>query len=97
MIKEKPEIVVLCGSYKYKDKIMECFRMLTDQGKIVLIPAIDCCGMEKRDYMELHFKRIQMSDCVYIVNPGEYIGESVREEIEVAKKYNKKIMYLEEV
>lgn len=94
MLKHEPLVITLCGSYKFKDTIMEYYRRLTDQGNIVLLPAIDCCGMKKQDYMELHFKKIQMSDVVFIINPGGYIGESVKEEIEVAKKYSKPIKYL---
>lgn len=37
-----------------------------------------------------------MFDEIYIINAGEYIGESTKSEIEYAKSKGKKISYLEE-
>lgn len=44
---------------------------------------------------ELHLRKIDMSDEVYVINVGGYIGESTRNEIEYAEKQNKPIIYLE--
>ena len=38
---------------------------------------------------------IDLSDIVYIVNVGGYIGKSVTEELQYAKLQNKKIIYHE--
>ena len=48
---------------------------------------------EKMD--ELHLRKIDLADEVFILNVGGYIGESTRNEIEYAKKLGKKIKYLE--
>ena len=45
----------------------------------------------------LHFKRIDISDGIFVVNKGGYIGNQTRKEIEYAKKNNKEIYYWEEI
>ena len=44
---------------------------------------------------QAHFKKIDMSDAVYVVNIGGYIGESVSREVCYAKEHNKEIIYHE--
>ena len=48
---------------------------------------------EMLDYM--HKRKIDMSDEIFVINVGGYIGESTKSEIEYAKKHNKKVNYLE--
>ncbi|MBR2328317.1 MAG: hypothetical protein IKA58_00340, partial [Clostridia bacterium] len=42
-----------------------------------------------------HMRKIEMSDGIYVVNIGGYIGESVRNEIALAKSLGKEIIYHE--
>ena len=42
---------------------------------------------------EAHFKRIELSDAILVVNINNYIGESTNLEIAYAKKLGKKIIY----
>jgi len=44
---------------------------------------------------ELHKRKIDIADKVFIVNVGGYIGDSTRSEIEYAKNLGKPVMYLE--
>lgn len=43
---------------------------------------------------ELHLRKIDMSDEIFVVNKNGYIGERTRIEIDYAKKLNKPIKYL---
>ena len=43
----------------------------------------------------LHKQRIEMSDSIFVVNVGGYIGNGTKSEIEYAKNLNKDIIYLE--
>lgn len=43
---------------------------------------------------ELHLRKIDMSDSIYVLNVGGYIGESTRREIEYAKEIGKPVSYL---
>ena len=42
---------------------------------------------------EEHFKRIELSDSILVVNVNNYIGNSTKLEIEYAKKLRKEILY----
>ena len=45
---------------------------------------------------ELHKRKIDMADEIYVINKDGYIGESTRNEIEYARKQRKPIIYMEE-
>lgn len=45
---------------------------------------------------DMHKRKIDMADGIFVVNVGGYIGESTRSEIEYAKEHNKRVFYLEE-
>lgn len=40
-----------------------------------------------------HFKKIELSDAILVVDVNKYIGESTRLEIEYAKNLSKEIIY----
>ena len=46
---------------------------------------------------EMHRQKIDMSDEIYVINLGGYIGESTKSEIEYAQVKGKKISYLESI
>jgi hypothetical protein len=46
---------------------------------------------------ELHRRKIDMADLVYIINENGYMGQGTRDEIEYAKSQNKKIEYLKPI
>ena len=45
----------------------------------------------------MHKRKIDMADAIYVINVGDYIGESTRSEIEYALSNGKKVLYLEPV
>ena len=51
---------------------------------------------EKLDNLKkIHFKKIELSDEIFVINKDKYIGESTNLEIEYTKKLGKEILYLE--
>ena len=46
---------------------------------------------------KMHRQKIDLSDEIYVINPGGYIGESTKSEIEYDKRMEKKVSYLENV
>ena len=42
---------------------------------------------------KMHKERIKMSDAILVVNVDDYIGNSMKKEIEFAKSLNKEIIY----
>lgn len=95
------KIVALCGSMKFSAQMHETAeRLELDQGFVVLTPVAhvldrELTGEEKALLNQLHRAKIDLADAVYIVNPGGYIGEAVRSEIEYALYLGKEILYLE--
>ena len=43
----------------------------------------------------MHKRKIDMADSIYVINVGGYIGESTRSEIDYATRHGKEILYLE--
>ncbi|MCP4259126.1 MAG: hypothetical protein GY774_16700 [Planctomycetes bacterium] len=43
----------------------------------------------------LHLRKIDISDSIYVLNVGGYIGKSTKREIDYAKKIDKPVSYLE--
>jgi hypothetical protein len=100
-----PEIVVLCGSTRFKDAWYNVGKRLTYQGKIVLSVGdfdtsrvnVQTDAETKAVLDELHKRKIDLADRVFVLNINGYIGESTRSEIDYANYYGKPITYLEPV
>ncbi len=107
----RPEVVCLCGSTRFADHHAVMKWELEKQGKIVLminyLPASyakekgwephhigEQAGL-KEHLDELHLRKIDMADSVFVLNVGGYIGESTAAEIEYAEKQGKPVYYLE--
>lgn len=97
------KVLTICGSLKFKDKIIEQTEKLELAGNCVL--SIIYPTNENKDYYtdaqaklldKLHKQKIDMSDGIFVVNLGGYIGSSTKSEIEYAKANNKEVLYLEE-
>ena len=46
---------------------------------------------------DMHKRKIDMADAIYVINVGGYIGNSTKSEIEYAKEHGKEIEYLEKI
>lgn len=44
----------------------------------------------------MHKRKIDMADSIFVINVGGYIGESTKSEIVYAKEHDKRVEYLEE-
>ena len=94
------KVVTICGSMKYKQEMIELATELELEKEYVVIQ----CVYSNRNYNEkeldilsqIHFKKIEMSDAIYVVNIDGYIGNSTQKEIAYAKKLNKEILYFNE-
>ncbi len=45
---------------------------------------------------DMHKRKIDLADSIYVINVGGYVGESTRSEIDYAESHGKKVIYLEE-
>ena len=95
------KIVTICGSVKFWDKIQEVSERLELENEYIVIGIVphvmdrDLTEQEKVLLGELHREKIKLSDAIYVVNVGGYIGESVKSEIAYATELGKEIIYLE--
>lgn len=93
------KIVTICGSMKFKDKMMEVAKELEIKNKYIVIQCVYGNGKfseeEQKILADLHYKKIEISDAIYVINVDGYIGNSTSKEISYAKKLGKEIMYLE--
>lgn len=90
------KIVTLCGSLRFKKEMMEVAEKLALLGDCVLTPVYPTSENSVRTKEQLiklreaHFKKIELSDAIFVVNVNNYIGESTKLEIEYAKNLEKK-------
>ena len=94
------KVVTLCGSMRFFREMQEiAMELETKHGYCVLTPVggnitpPDKDGLKK--LAEAHYRKIDLSDAVYIVNIGGYIGESVSQELRYARKHGKEILFHE--
>jgi hypothetical protein len=95
------KVITICGSLKFIDEMKYYAEKLELEGNCVLtiIYPTKNQGNYTPEEIKLlqmcHFKRIDISDSIFILNKNGYIGEAVKKEIEYAKEKNKEIIYLE--
>ena len=101
------KVITLCGSTRFVNTFNEWRKKLTLAGIIVLSIELVLPQSEREDPQhnnykvkqmldELHLRKIDLSDEIFVLNVGGYIGESTRNEINYAHKQGKVIKYLEE-
>ena len=99
----KYKVITLCGSTRFKDQFLEAQKRLTLEGNIVI--SVGLFGHSGDDEVwtegtkemldDMHKRKIDMADAIYVINVGGYIGSSTRSEIENARKNGKDILSLE--
>lgn len=108
----KYKVVTLCGSTKFKEEFMQTQRDLTLKGYIVISVGFfghskDVEIWENMDEEtkiktkemldDIHKRKIDMSDEIFVINVGGYIGDSTKSEIKYAQDTGKKVNYLESI
>ena len=104
------KVITLCGSTKFKDAFLKAQKDLTLKGNIVISVGLfghsgdsevwdnmDEGTLTKTKKMldDMHKRKIDMADEIFVINVNGYIGDSTKSEIEYAKKHGKKVNYLE--
>ena len=93
------KIITLCGSLKFKHEMMIIAEKMALEGNCILTPiypVLENYEITDEQLMKLkkeHFKRIELSDAILVVNVNNYIGNSTNLEIDYAKKLGKEIIY----
>ena len=107
----KYKVITLCGSTRFKDAFMEEQKRLTLAGNIVISVGLfghsgdnevwenmDEGALTRTKEMldDMHKRKIDMADEIYVINVGGYIGDSTQSEIAYARRTGKKVRYLEQ-
>ena len=95
--------IVICGSMKVKEKILEVGRDLESRGYVVLYPEECFKSLDKETASRAHFRRIvEEADGVLIVNAyahekENYIGPNSFAEIAFAFYFGKPVYLLNDI
>jgi hypothetical protein len=102
-ISERPIIVCLCGSSRFKLEFERAGESEALAGHIVLSLGVfsKACGRELSEQQvaeqhDLHRRRIDLADEVLVINPGGYVGTSTAEEVAYARSRGKHVRWLVE-
>ena len=93
------KIITLCGSLEFQKEMMKVAEKIALDEYCVLTPVYPVLENMERTKEQLiklkeaHFKRINLSDAILVVDINNYIGNSTNLEIEYAKKLGKEIIY----
>ena len=99
----KYKIITLCGSTRFKDAFLESQKKLTLEGNIVISVGLFGHSGDNEVWTEgtkdmlddMHLRKIDLADEIFVINVGGYIGSSARREIEYATAEGKLVRYLE--
>ena len=104
------KVVTLCGSTRFKEEFLDVQKRLTLEGKIVISVGLfghsgdsevwegmdeGTMTQTKKMLDDMHKRKIDMADYIFVINVGGYIGESTKSEIEYAKAHGKEVQFLE--
>jgi hypothetical protein len=97
------KIITLCGSTKFKDEFIAEQKRLTLEGNIVISVGLfghsgdeEVWSQSTKEMLDdMHKRKIDLADEIFVINPGGYIGKSTKNEIDYANKTSKPVKYLE--
>ena len=98
------KVITLCGSTRFKDAFLQEQKRLTLEGNIVISVGLFGHSGDGEVWTEgtkamlddMHKRKIDMADEIFVINVGGYIGESTRSEIDYAMRTGKAVRYLED-
>ena len=95
----KYKVITLCGSTRFKDDFLREQKRLTLEGNIVISVGLFGHSGDNEVWTEntkemlddMHKRKIDMADEIFVVNKDGYVGTSTKSEIEYATKTGKNI------
>ena len=101
---EKYKVITLCGSTKFKDDFLREQKRLTLEGNIVISVGLfghsgdtEVFSENKKEMLDdMHKRKIDMADEIFVINKNGYIGSSTASEIEYAKNTGKVVVFMEQ-
>ena len=101
----KYKVITLCGSTKFKDDFIREQKRLSLEGNIILSVGMfghsgdnEVWDNDTKEMLDdMHKRKIDMSDEIFVINKDGYIGSSTKSEIEYAIAHGKKVNYMESI
>ena len=98
----KYKVVTLCGSTKFKDEFLRVQKELTLEGNIVISVGLFGHSGDNEVWTEgvksmlddMHKRKIDMADEIFVINVDGYIGTSTKSEIAYAISKGIPVNYL---
>ncbi len=91
--------VTICGSMRYAVEMKQMALDLEIHHGFNVLQCVynpqnlTLSDIEKEALERAHYKKIDLSDAIYVLDIDGYIGESVKKEIEYAKMIGKEIIF----
>ena len=100
----KYKVITLCGSTRFKDDFLREQKRLTLEGNIVISVGLFGHSGDAEVWNEntkamlddMHKRKIDMADEIFVINKDGYIGESTKSDIAYATATHKKVRYMEQ-
>ena len=95
------KIITLCGSTKFKKQFLSEQKRLTLEGNIVISVGLfghrgdmEAWSENTKEMLDdMHKRKIDLADEIFVINVDGYVGSSTQSEIEYAKNTNKQVKY----
>ena len=96
------KVITLCGSSRFKEDFERINKELTLAGNLVISLGVwghagDTFTEEQKVMLDdIHKRKIDMADAIYVINKDGYIGSSTRSEIKYAIAHGKQVILMED-
>lgn len=100
-IDQQIKTITICGSMRFQQEMIAIAQDLELKQNLCVIQCIynlqHVSPLDQTRLAQLHEKKIEIADAIYVVNIGGHIGESTRHEIATALRLHKEVIYHEPI
>ena len=91
--------VTICGSMRFEKEMIAISFLLETKYNLCVLQCVynteqhDISEHELERLARAHYKKIELSDAVYVIDIDGYIGRQAAKEIEYARALDKEVIY----
>ena len=101
LYKTIPTVIYLCGDSKYKNDFLEWNKYFSLTGAMVLMPGTfyenELNGEQLETLKTLHIQKMGVAEMIFVIDKYGVIDDSLKKDLELAKKKGKLIKYASEM
>ena len=93
------KVVTICGSMRFENEMKNEALILEIKHNLCVLQCIyneedlELSEEDLKKLSEAHYKKIQISDAIYVLDINGYIGEQVKKEIAFAESIGKEVIF----